>query len=153
MIRGLRARHRWTFAGLALALPIGLGLALSSRSSVPASAPRAEAAVALPNAAPASDAIVKSGQAEMRVRVWNSGADGARVIELSPKQDLESPDVLVYWSESDARDALPPNAILLGSLAGIQQRRFALSKSVHGGRLYLYSLAHQELVASLEFER
>ncbi len=155
MIRRLRSRHRETFIVLGLALPIGLGLALGSRTSVPASAAvnRGDVTVALPSEAPAHDKLLKSGEVELRARVWNAAADGTRVLELTPERDLELPDVLVYWAESGAPDELSMKRVLLGSLAGTQSRRFSLSKDVHGGHLYLYSLARQQLVASLEFDR
>lgn len=143
------------FISLAIVLPLGLGLALSSRTSVPASAnaPRGDASAIAPDSAPASDTLAKSGALEFRLRIWNAAVNGARVLELTPKRDLESPDVLVYWADSEAAKDLPANSVLLGSLAGTQARRFTLSKDVHGGRLFLYSLAHQELVANLEFDR
>jgi hypothetical protein len=43
--------------------------------------------------------------------------------------------------------------VLLGALAGVQRRRFALPQQAVGGFLVLYSLAHQELLGSAEFER
>lgn len=154
MIRGLRSRHRWTFVVQGLVLPIGLGLALGSRASVPANSnsPQSGAANAAPSEPPAREVQLKTGLVELRLRLWNALADGTRVLELTPVHDLELPDVLVYWAESDATDELPKNGVLLGSLAGTQARRFVLTKLVHGGRLYLYSLAHQELVTSVELE-
>ena len=149
MIRRLRSRHRATFVFLALALPVGLGLALTSRKSVPPGEIAAQASLGVP----ARDETVKLGAIELRLRLWNTGAGNSRVLELTPRRDPELPDVLVYWSASEETTGLPAQSVLLGSLAGTQSRRFALPSDVRGGRLYLYSLAHQELAASVEFER
>ena len=152
MIQRLRAQHRATFALLAIVLPIGLWAALGSRRAVPAAAVPSESA-GLPETPPARDEIVTAGTTRLRLRVWPATKDGRRVLELTPEQDPELPDVLIYWTNSDATDELPPDCTLLGSLAGAQARRFTLAAEVRRGRLVLYSLAHQEIVASLEFER
>ncbi|HTF88440.1 MAG TPA: hypothetical protein VK843_08525 [Planctomycetota bacterium] len=154
MIRSLRSRHRRTFVLLAVVLPIGLAMAFSSRVSVPASpsVPQADRLVARPIDAPVRDAVVTSARAQLRLRIWSPGTDGTRVLELTPRRDLELPDVLVYWSATDSNEGLPAKSLLLGSLAGTEARLFSLPKEARGGRLFLYSLAHQELVASLELE-
>ncbi|MEO6710862.1 MAG: hypothetical protein ABI054_12765, partial [Planctomycetota bacterium] len=109
MIRSLRSRHRRTFVLLAVILPIGLAMAFASRVSVPASpsVPRGARLVGRPTEAAVRDVVVTSARAELRLRIWSPAADGARVLELTPQQDLESPDVLVYWSATDSNEGLP----------------------------------------------
>jgi len=159
MIRELRARHRAVFAVLAVGLPIGLGFALASRGSVPPISPGSpgpiEAAAGVPSGTPEVDTRARAGDVELRVRMWRPEADGAVALELRAARDLELPDVLVYWADSDQARELPPNAVLLGPLAGTRARCWRLPRRAPGvaGRLYLYSLGHQELAASLELPR
>lgn len=155
MILRLRSQHRTTFAMLAIVLPVGLGLAFASRKSVPPSmnVPREGSLLQASRDPPVRDAIVTAGAASVRLRLWAADSKGSRLLELTPQRDLELPDVLVYWARSEEVRELPRESVLLGSLAGTQTRRFTLPDRASDGRLYLYSLAHQQLVASLEFER
>ena len=151
MIRALRVRHRITFAVLALALPLGLAAALSSRQQVPRLNAHHNGNVAQPDMhASVRDSIVGFDGIVLSLRTWNE--NGLRTLEIRPQRDLEQPDVLVYWADSTKTSGLPEPSVLLGALAGTQPRRFTLPREVHGGRLYLYSLGHQELIGSLEFE-
>ena len=53
-------------------------------------------------------------------------------------------------SADTAADRLPPNAHLLGRLAGASPRRFALPEAARErtGRLHLYSLGHAQWLGS-----
>lgn len=74
------------------------------------------------------------------------------VIELQPRRDLIAPDVLVYWCEASVpvTKQLPETAHLLGGLSGKHLRRFALPPAALSadGKMMLYSLAHQQIVAT-----
>ncbi len=155
MIHRLRSQHRSTFVLLAMVLIVGLVLALGGRKAAPTD-PRAqgEPSILEPAAPELRAGVMRTEAIELRWRLWEAGATVGRILELTPARDLQRPDLLVYWSDSGASDELPLQSLLLGSLAGVQTRRFVLpagkSESKRGGRLYLYSLAHQELIATLE---
>ncbi len=155
MIRRLRINHRATFGALAVVLPIGLTLALTSRIQVPSSnAPGLPQIGVLPTSgAPLRDMTLDAGPLQFRLRLWDGAVGGHRILELTPKRDPQLPDLLVYWANSEETGQLPTPCVLLGALAGTQMRRFVLPAEVLGGRLYFYSLAHQELIASQEFDR
>lgn len=155
MIRRLRKQHLASFGLLACVLPVGIALALTSRQAVPAS-PSSVAEYGIANApsdVPARDLAFEAGPLSLRLRLWSAAAGRGRILELTPQRDPEQPDLLVYWADSQATNELPKSCVLLGSLAGTQVRRFELPAEVRAGRLYFYSLAHQELVATSEFER
>jgi hypothetical protein len=154
VIARLRRRHRAIFGALALCLPVALVAALEARRDVPQNVRLEHGGI------PGFDGRVKVSESQtlvrgvgMRTRTWDDNRLARRVLELTPERDLELPDVLVYWAPSEATEELPQDGILLGVLAGAQQRRFALPREAVGGRLYWYSLAHQELIASAEFDR
>lgn len=151
MIRPLRRAHLVAWAVLALALPVGIGAALWARAPVPRvqqlwelDAPAAGAPVAeLPGA---------WGVLPIRTRLLRSPSSKELALELWPARDLRRPDVLVYGSAEAAPPgaSLPDSAYLLGALAGDRPRRFTLPSQLarSGGWLHLYSLGHQERIAS-----
>ncbi|MBY0399675.1 hypothetical protein K2X89_05225 [Myxococcota bacterium] len=91
-------------------------------------------------------------------------ADGS--VEIQPLRPLDRPELLVYWvSEAQPGDRLPDSAHLLGRLAGPLAQRFTLparaltrigtasstaspEPSTASGALVVYSLGHQEIVAT-----
>jgi hypothetical protein len=154
VIRALRARHRALATILALALPLGISLALSSRRD----APRLER---LPSGDPADPGprtqvkqrTLRVGNFNLDTRTWPDDRLAAFVLEVAPREDLQRPDVLVYWSQSAPQQDPDASSVLLGALAGTSPRRFALPPQAIDGYLSLYSLAHRELLGSAEFER
>lgn len=97
------------------------------------------------------------------------GAFPARVLvrvdgtlELAPLRPIDRPELLLYWSalQSPADssigakpDRLPSDALLLGRIAGTGTHHFrlpdeALRAGSSSGRLVLFSLGHQEIVAT-----
>jgi hypothetical protein len=76
-----------------------------------------------------------------------AGAGMGAVLELRPLEDWKRPDLLVYWSETEA-EAPGPASTLIGKLAGTQRRRFALplAASIAPGWITVFSLGHQETV-------
>ena len=150
MIHELRRRHRLWTSALALLLPLGLILGLLSRTppAIQEDVPQA----VLPALADEGRLVWERedlwSKAEITTRL-RSSASGAAV-ELAPRVDLRLPDVLVYWSLADSDGSLPDDAHLIGRLDGTRPGRFALPPAAGAGRgrLYLYSLGHQELVDS-----
>jgi hypothetical protein len=81
-----------------------------------------------------------------------AGSATEAVIELQTARELSAPDVLVYWSAAEPEAGrLPAGATLLGPLKDTQAARFALPERAASaaGRLILYGLARQEVVATL----
>ena len=148
MIAPLRRRHRLMTAALLVALPMLLVLALGARTPVPtvASLPVALAAGPDPRGADVETRDV-FGDLDVTVRSWWTAA--GTVIAITPAEPLARPGVLVYWTASPAVDRLPDDAVLLGALAD-RGRTYAVPNAVasRDGYLVLYSLGHQEVVAS-----
>lgn len=60
-------------------------------------------------------------------------------------------DVLMYWQQT-AQDALSKDAFLLGPLPADATQRVDLPTAVPTGFVVFYSLAHQEVLATLNLE-
>ena len=78
-------------------------------------------------------------------------ASGARWVELRPLTDPLVPDLLVYALDGEPAGEGPPStALLLGTLAGTQPRRFRWPAGENRPEIVigLYSLAHQRWVDS-----
>ena len=93
------------------------------------------------------------GELAIITRLHANGAPASRLaVELHPEAYLKTPDVLVYWHTDTpaAEGVVPDGAYLLGTLAGTRARRFALpDTALHtDGHLILYSLAHQQTIAT-----
>ena len=73
---------------------------------------------------------------------------GSVAVELMFR-DLARPDVLVYWAPGNdaVGQRLPDNARLLGALSDRAPLPFPAELHGETGRLLLYSLAHNEVVA------
>ena len=159
MIAPLRRRHRLMTMALAIAVPVLYVVALAARPDEPVT-PQLPAALA---PAPAGEVDNDFGElfSDPPI-VVRSRTDGSRQrragvppkwwLELEPRAPLARPEVLVYWSKSPATDRLPEDAWLIGGLAGDRVRAFELPLEAMGlaGYLVLYSLGHQEVVASAE---
>ena len=151
MIAPLRRRHRRMTAALALAVPALYVLALSGRPPEPVAEtlPSALAGDPPPGEVVNEYGALFIGQA---VAVRLRGGGSPWWIELEPREPVTRPEVLVYWTpETPAvADRLPADAFLLGALAGRRTLAFALPEDALGraGQLVLYSLGHQEVVAS-----
>lgn len=146
MIRPLRRAHRAASVALALALPLGLAAALMARPDPPAAV---------------LEGLVPPGASGRVVAEWEvpelglaasllAEEGGPRWLTLVPADDPREADVLVYWTAAPGAgaEALAAGARLLGTLAGAAPRAFALPPEVAGGRLVLFGLAHQEVLAT-----
>lgn len=142
MIARLRRRHRVATLALAVLMPPSLAVAVLARS---------EATTSSVPVALVGDRTADSPRwsrddlfAEVPIRARRFAGDRGAIIELQPLRDPLLPDLLVYWSSGGVGDALPEGARLLGRLAGMEARRFALPAP--RGTLHLYSLGHARLV-------
>jgi len=122
MTRPLRRAHRWIWLALAAALPtlVVAGLALRP-PQVADERVMDRITLRLPNG---TEMVADSRE------LWGSAVD--------------APDPLVYWSDAAAKSLA--GAQRMGSLH--QGRRAVLPVPASGGYLLLYSLAHQEVLAS-----
>ena len=150
MNRRLRKRHQLMLTGLALLLPIGFGLALQARPEIPAGGGRIAAlGPAVPQDGTTATQI-SWGELGIRSRYWAASQERAAVVQLTAAEDLALPDVLLYWSENK-EDALQGDEFLLGSFFGEQTQRYSLpAGATSTGRLFLYSLAHDEVVGTAD---
>lgn len=151
MIHALRQQHLRTFAALAVLLPVGLLVGLRAR-------PAPARVAALPEDLAAAGGWDGRGGSVLWTSTENfaslhltesllQDADGKTAVSLQPQADVESPDVLVYWTPRDTKGStsVPDDAVLLGALAGAHARIFPLpDTTTHTGRggILLYSLAH-----------
>lgn len=150
MIRPLRQRHRTMVCTLGVLLPIAFAAGLAARKPVPVAA------------------TVPSGLADQandfgrvvwtRTDLWpgqrivtslRRNAAGSVAVELIVR-DLAKPDVLVYSAagKDTAVEGLPDNARLLGALSNRAALPIPADARGETGRLVLYSLADQEVVAA-----
>jgi hypothetical protein len=155
MIQALRQRHRTLISALALTLPAVFASGLLVRQPVPATGnlPTAPARL-MPGdgrIAPSERSGLPESPFAVRLLPGTGSAVGA-VIELLTTRELSAPDVLIYWSAAEPEAGrLPAEATLLGPLKGARGARFAVpERAAPAGRLILYSLARQEVVATLQ---
>ena len=143
MIRPLRQRHRLVFTVLAGLLPLALVAGLAVRKPV------------LAGNSPTSDSLTPPlwtrdhlfTNAPVTVRL-SSAAPGRPMLTLTAPPEFLKPDLLVYWQagETVPVDSLPDNATLLGQFSS-PQLPLPGSAATQSGRLVLYSLADNEIVA------
>ena len=140
---------------LAILLPVGIAAALNAR--IPIAINEVSLAPIGPAAPPeaALDAADRWQGAELNCRVWPATSERATLVELSAAEDLALPDVLIYWSATEGEGtSLAGDEFLIGSFFGKRTQRFALPAAAHSGvdgptgKLILYSLAHNRVVAS-----
>ncbi|MCB1056442.1 MAG: hypothetical protein KDD11_13150 [Acidobacteria bacterium] len=147
--RALRTGHRRLAWALLLVVPIA-GAALTLRPApAPAGAPRLFAALA--GEPPAGEVLESESRAfgdlPIALEVRRS-EDGGRSVVLDVTSDLEQPALGLYLGAEAVPDgtSLPAGAIFLGAVYGPARLSFELP-AAEVGSLWLYSLAHAELVA------
>jgi hypothetical protein len=145
MIQPLRTVHRRAFVALGLVLPAILVVGQALRHP--------------PSPVNGSSDRIPDGQFVMKKsdRMWQKHAmvtefygdakdATASYVVLRPAQDLNEPDLLLYWTEVAVEgNTLPRDARLLGAFA--PGKIFLLNANgQRSGRLVLYSGAHQTIV-------
>ena len=149
MTRSLRQRHRRIVCTLAVILPVAFAAGLLARRPVPV--------VANAPSGLAERSGVFGAVAWRKGDLWpdhhiittlRRDPTGVASVELEPG-DLVKPDVLAYWvaGGNSAVTGLPDNARLLGALSDPLPLRIPADARAETGRLMLYSLADQEIVA------
>ncbi|MCB9898226.1 MAG: hypothetical protein H6825_09505 [Planctomycetes bacterium] len=146
MIGPLRRRHRRVTGALAVLVPLGFLAGLAGRNPPPPSpVPPALRGDVRPERPADLRTTLDFATLPVSAELW-FGADAT--LRLRPGDDPRRPDVLVLWTPGDgAGDALPSDALLLGSLDGTAPRAFRLPAPAArgGGTLLLDALAHGEL--------
>lgn len=152
MIQPLRAVHRRAFATLALVLPAILLIGLRAQHSRPG--PGAHAAD-LPATAYVVRESSKLWQKHLIHSKFYSGSDGSQDIYLvlQPAENLNEPDLLLYWdTNAPQRDVLPRDAQLLGAFSTSKVFRLSLNEK-RAGYLILFSSAHQTVLDTAAMEK
>jgi hypothetical protein len=142
MIQPLRAAHRRTFAALAFVLPVILTVGLGSRHPRPG--PKV-LAVQVPTSAHLvgiSDRIWQKHA--IRTELYADSAHPQNIyVVLQPLQELNEPDLLLYWAVTATQGAaLPGEAQLVGAFATGKAFLLPLNDK-RAGYLVLFSAAHQ----------
>lgn len=157
MILSLRQRHRLLMFSLAIILPVAFVAALFVRQPIPATP---ELPVNFPPLSNESWRLVFEKDdlwpgLPISTRLYsNRQSDTLLTLELQPRENLKTPDILVYCHPafSASLNQLPERAQLLGTLAGMEKRWFMLplAKSEQETAIMLYSLAHQKIIAAIK---
>jgi len=150
MIQPLRKMHRGIFFALFLILPVLFVSGLLSR-------PKGQSFIlrASPISVANLEALSKvshqtASLAGRRLDVWireNQTGAGSWNLQLVPDAPLVAPDVLVYWSESDATGSFPAAATCLGAFDYAKQYPLTKQEKEHGF-IVLYSLAQKQVIGS-----
>lgn len=155
MIRPLRQRHRIVISTLAVLLPLAFALGLSSRKAPPrmqeTPTPLRESSAILPQVLFETEDLWPDFK--IFTRLLADALPPTRLaVELQPQKNLSAPDILVYWTQQNSGEEAAPltEAYLLGTLAGKQTRNWFLPEAAlqSEGKLILYSLAHQTVLAT-----
>lgn len=154
MNRSGRRRHRLIVTALLGIVPVGVVIGLLAREPVPAMHPTDPALHGLrrfavpPGTNPSEEGWSLVGGLDLGVQLSTDGEQ--RHLDLYPGPETLAPDVLVYHSASAvvAGGDLPGDALLLGSLAGLEPRRLPFPSDRSAGHLILYSLGHARLLGS-----
>lgn len=152
MIQPLRTVHRRTFVALAFVLPGIVVLGLWSRHSFPA--PTAHA-----SQVPASAHLVRKSSAWQKnpiqsdfYRRSDDPQDLNVVVVLQPAQELNQPDLLLYWCAAAPQgNDLPGDALLLGVFSAGKAFLLPLNEK-RAGYLVLFSSAHQAVFDTAQVE-
>lgn len=153
MIRPLRQCHRIMVLALTITLPAAFGIGIATRRQVPTSSVRAFA----PRIETGNQTVVWTRsdlweKVSIQTRLLTRAVSGQLAIELVSADKIIRPDLLIYWilGERKIEGSLPEDAFLLGAFEQSHSTPLVLPREAgrKTGRLVLYSLADQEIVAN-----
>jgi hypothetical protein len=152
MIQPLRTVHRRAFVALAFVLAAVLVAGLEARR--PPVPSRVEV-LQLPSSA----YLLRKSDTLWRKHSMQTAfySDSTRIgdiqVALHPAQELNEPDLLLYWSsEEPTGDSVPATAQLLGAF--VASKAFTLPLNIdRAGYLVLFSLPQQDLFDTAKVER
>ena len=152
MIQPLRAVHRRAFVALALVLPTILLIGLGARH--PHLGPSAHA-----TDVPDTGNMVRESsnlwQKHLIHSTFYSKPDRPldTYVVLLPAQELNEPDLLLYWATNEPQgNVLPGEAQLVGAFTAGKAFLLPLHEK-RAGHLVLFSQAHQTVVESARVEK
>lgn len=151
MIQPLRAAHRRTLVALAFALPVILFVGLGSRRARPSPRVLAVQVPASAHLVGSSDQLWQKHAIPTELYT-DSGHPQNIYVVLQPVQELNEPDMLLYWAASAPQgNALPGEAKLLGAFTTSKAFLLPLNEK-RAGHLVLFSPAHQTVfdIAAVE---
>ena len=152
MIQPLRVAHRRAFVGLAVVLPAILLIGLGARVSRPGQS------VLTPDV-PAPASVVRESSNSWQNHIIHSTfyrrTDRPQEIDvvLQSAQDLNAPDLLLYWSDNAPQgNALPGAAKLLGPFTTGKAFLIPLNET-STGYLVLFSAAYRSVFDTARVEK
>ena len=150
MIQPLRKIHRGIFLALLLILPVLFVSGLLSRHEwpVPGSA-LSEGSMLANKMVSGQTALMAGRKFHVRFAGDPEGKTGGE-LQLVPESPLVAPDVLVYWSKTDASSEFPAGAALLGGFSPTKHYRLPMPEIQGKGQgfIVLYSLAQKQTLGS-----
>jgi len=152
MIQPLRAAHRRAFAGLAAVLPAILLIGLGARVS------RQGEGAHIGDVPATAEVVRESGSLWQNHTIQSTFyrmPDHPQEIDalLRPAQDLNAPDLLLYWTANAPQgNALPGKAKFMGSFKAGTALPIPLNEN-HTGYLVLFSSAHQSVFDTARVEK
>ena len=149
MIHELRRRHLLMQSALAVVALGGVLLALQARQAIPAEDGTAQVTDA-EYSATIPESFTRFGDLQVYAAIGQDGQVSLRLTDA-----LQKPDVLLYLGGKDATDnALGLEVTLLGGVDSDPLQQFPLPEQADATALHLllYSLAHQEVLASVHLE-
>jgi len=152
MIQPLRAVHRRAWVALALMLPAIVLIGLGARP--PRLTPSAQAA-RVPTTAHVARESSNLWQKHAIQSKFYSTSDRPQdiYVVLQPAEELNEPDLLLYWaSDAPQGNALPGNAQLVGTFT-TGKAYLLLLNEMPAGHLVLFSPAHQTVVDYARVEK
>ena len=152
MIQPLRAAHRRAFVGLAVVLPAILIIGLGARSSPP----RAIAQIGNPSAPShvvrESSNLWRNHTIQSTFYVRSDRPQEISVV-LQSTEDLNAPDLLLYWTVNAPQgQVLPDAAKLVGAFKANKAFLIPLNEE-RAGYLVLFSSAHQSVFDTARVEK
>jgi hypothetical protein len=150
MIQPLRTVHRRTFVVLGFVLPAILVVGLGARR------PQRHAS-AIAAQVPDSAQLVRKSDSlwqrhAMQTQFYRDPRKQEIYAVLLPAQELNQPDLLLYWAANAQQgESLPTDAQLLGSFTA-GKALVLPSGAQRGGHLILFSLAHQAVADTATVE-
>ena len=152
MIQPLRTVHRRAWVALALVLPAIVLIGLGARH--PRLAPSTQAADVPTTAFEVTDSSVLWLNHAVQSKFYGESDRPQDIyVVLQPAEELNEPDLLLYWaSDAPQGNALPGNAQLVGAFTTGKAYLLLLNEKP-AGHLVLFSPAHQTVVDYARVEK
>ncbi|MFK8014402.1 MAG: hypothetical protein AB8G17_03020 [Gammaproteobacteria bacterium] len=138
----------------AIAAPLILFAALQARAPAVADDALQKYRNILPSGAVLmGEHAIRVGAAALSVSLYQTRASGASWhlnLSAASNRQTAGPDVLLYWQRGAEADALAADSVLLGPLLAQRDSVLPLAIPELTGQLVFYSLAHQNVLESID---